>query len=179
LACLGLLFPAFYIQLYAIEHQLDLNLAFYTIAIINAASVFGRVFGTYLADIVGPINVLTPCVAGLALSNWLMLTIHDSASLVIVSILYGFFSGGFLALAFSSLASLAKHPSHTGSKTGIAFAISSFALLGSEPAHGALLTPMFKWIRPISFAGGFTTAATFVFIVVRHLVAREKGRQRV
>jgi len=179
LACFGMLFPAFYMQLYAIEHKLDANLAFYTIAIINAASIVGRLIGTFLADVVGPITVLTPSVAGLALSNWLMLAIHDSASLVIVSILYGFFSGAFLALILTSLASLAKQPSHVGSKTGIALAIASFALLGSAPSNGALLTPMFKWIRPITLSGVFTTVAAVFFVGVRQLVVREKGHQKV
>jgi len=175
----GLLFPTFYIQLYAVEHRLDTNLAFYSIAIINAASVIGRIVGNHIADLYGPINILIPSAAGTALSIWLVLAINNSASLVIISILYGVFSGSYLSLVVATLASVAKHPSHIGSKTGIALAISSLSLLGSTPIHGALLTSTFKWIRPITFSGTFVTVAVFFFIMARQMIAKERGTQRV
>jgi hypothetical protein len=36
---LGLFTPIFYIQLYSINHGMDRNLAFYTVTILNGASV--------------------------------------------------------------------------------------------------------------------------------------------
>jgi len=178
LVAFGLLFPAFYIQNYAIEHNLNRNLAFYTIAIINASSVFGRIIGNHMGDIVGPVNMIAPATAGTALSIWLMLAIKNSASLVIVSIIYGFFSGAYLSLAVAGLASLARKPSHVGSKTGLCLAICSFAFLGSAPAQGALLTADLKWIRPIVFSGVFTTAAFVVYLVVHQVLYLERGTRR-
>jgi len=178
-ACFGLIFPVVYMQLYAIEHGLDPNLAFYSIAIINAASAVGRVGGNFLADIVGPFTVITPTVFGLSLSIWLMLAIKNSASLIIVCIIHGMFSGAYFALVVLSLASLAKEPSHIGSKVGVALAIASFAFLGSTPSHGALLTPTFKWIRPVAFAGVFTGVAAVLHIFILLRIRREKGSKRV
>jgi len=175
----GLLFPAFYIQLYAIKHKLDTNLAFYTIAIINASSVFGRLIGNHLADIWGPVNIITPSAAGTALSIWLMLAIKNSASLVIVSIIYGFFSGAYLSLVVAVLASISKKPSHIGSKTGLCLAIVSFVFLGSTPAQGAVLTSEYNWVRAIVFSGSFTTVSFLVYIVAHHILYKETGRRRV
>jgi len=175
----GFLFPAFYIQLYAIEQGLDANLAFYTVAIINASSIIGRVGGNYCADKLGPINILLVAVAGTALSVWLVLAINNSASLVVVSILYGIFSGGYLSLVVTVLASLAKHPTHIGSKTGIGLAIASFALLGAPPSQGAILTSQFKWTRTTVFCGTMTVISFVFFVIGRQLVVKERHTQRV
>ena len=40
---LGLFFPIFYIQVYCISKGLDSTVTFYSLAILNAGSVFGRV----------------------------------------------------------------------------------------------------------------------------------------
>jgi len=179
LVAFGLFFPIFYMQIYAIRHNIDNNLAFYSIAIINAASVVGRILVNHMADRFGPVNLITICTAGTALSIWLMLAIKNSASLIIVSLIYGFFSGAFLSLAIAVLASLSKKPSHVGSKTGLCLAILSFAFLGSSPAQGAILTPEFKWVRAIVFSGVFTTAGVPILIVVQRILSKERGRFRV
>jgi len=175
----GLLFPIVYMQLFAIKHGLDANLAFYSLAIINASGIFGRIAGNHMADLIGPINMLVPAAAGTCLSIWLTLAIKNSVSLVIVSILYGAFSGAYLSLTIAALGSLAKIPAHIGSKVGVGLALTSFSLLGSSPSQGALLTPFFNWIRPIAFSGGMSAAGTIFHIIVRQVVARSKGSQRV
>lgn len=54
-------FPAFYIQLFARTHGLEANLSFYSLAIMNAASVFGRVLPNWAADKWGKLEVFVPC----------------------------------------------------------------------------------------------------------------------
>lgn len=60
-ASLGMYFPAFYIQLFARTHGLEANLSFYSLAIMNAASVFGRVLPNWAADRWGKLEVFLPC----------------------------------------------------------------------------------------------------------------------
>lgn len=60
-ASLGMYFPAFYIQLFARTHGLEANLSFYSLAIMNAASVFGRVLPNWAADRWGKLEVFVPC----------------------------------------------------------------------------------------------------------------------
>ena len=60
-ASLGMYFPAFYVQLFARMHGMSSGLAFYSLAIMNAASVFGRVAPSWLADRWGLLEVFVPC----------------------------------------------------------------------------------------------------------------------
>lgn len=50
----GLFYPFFYCQVFARLHGVPENIAFYSLAIINAASVFGRVLPNFIADKVSP-----------------------------------------------------------------------------------------------------------------------------
>ncbi|KAJ7634073.1 major facilitator superfamily domain-containing protein [Mycena polygramma] len=60
LSSIGFYFPVLYIQLYSVQHSVGSNLAFYSIAILNVSSAFGRISGNYLADVYGPFNVQIP-----------------------------------------------------------------------------------------------------------------------
>jgi hypothetical protein len=63
------------------------------LAMLNGASAFGRLVANWLADRYGPFNVLVPsCLFSGALII-AMLGVTSSAALVVVSLLYGFFSG--------------------------------------------------------------------------------------
>lgn len=58
---MGLYAPFFYVQTYAIEYDItNTNLAFYLLAIINSASVFGRIIPNFVADRTGPFNMIIP-----------------------------------------------------------------------------------------------------------------------
>ncbi|KAJ7983178.1 MFS general substrate transporter [Mycena polygramma] len=164
---IGLTFPLVSIQLYSTQHRVGSNLAFYSatmvlshphpkVAIMNGSSAFGRIAGNHLADIYGPINVETWCTfitGGLvAYSEY-----EDSAaSLEVVSILYGVFSGELslplarLALTLGCLASLARTPNE--GLNGLAMALCSMGVLTSSPIQGALLSSNFLWIRPAAFS---------------------------
>ncbi|PPQ75778.1 hypothetical protein CVT24_002639 [Panaeolus cyanescens] len=149
----GFYFPLIYLQLYAIKHGIDPNLSFYSIAILNSFSALGRVGANHMADIYGPINLLTPCTLITAASIFSVFGVQGHGSLIAVSIIYGLFSGAWLSLSVASLNSLARHPSETGARTGLALALGSFGSLGSAPVQGALLTDDFHWNRPIIFSG--------------------------
>ncbi|KAJ6501150.1 MFS general substrate transporter [Mycena vitilis] len=174
-ASVGLTFPLVYIQLYSTQHRVGSDLAFYSasypVAIMNGSSAFGRIAGNHLADLYGPINVETWCTFITGGLVWAVLGIDDAASLVVVSILYGVFSGACtlcgvfnspaitrcfppgLALAFGCLASLAKTPNEVGARMGLALAFCSMGFLTSSPIQGTLLTSNFFWIRPAAFSG--------------------------
>jgi len=166
-------------QLFANTRGLDENLAFYSLAIINVAGFPGRIIGNHLADLFGPLNMLIPAAAGSSLSIWLMLAIRNPASLIVVSIIYGAFSGSYFSISVAALASLAKAPSDIGSKTGLGLAIVSFGIFGAGPIQGALLTSSFHWIRPIAFSGAITGAGALIHTVGRFMVAKEKGTRWV
>lgn len=62
-----------FIQLYAVEHNIDSGLAFYSLAILNAASFIGRILGNFMADMYGPWNLIVPCTVSTGAMIWAVL----------------------------------------------------------------------------------------------------------
>ncbi|KZT61355.1 MFS general substrate transporter [Calocera cornea HHB12733] len=114
---LGLYLVFFYVQLYAETQGISETVAFYTLAMLNGASVFGRTVPNYLADKVGPITVLIPASALAGTIVFALLGIRDVASLAVVCMLYGFFSGAYVSLLGPTFASMADDVSEIGSAT--------------------------------------------------------------
>ncbi|KAJ7463726.1 MFS general substrate transporter [Mycena latifolia] len=178
LVLLGLYFPVIYIQLFSVQHNVGSNLAFYSVTMLNAASGFSRVVVNHFADLYGPFNVQVVCSLCCGAIIWAMLGIHDGASLVVVSLLYGAFSGAFLSLGFACFASLAKGPEEVGARAGVALALCSIGTLVSAPIQGALLTGSYHWLRPIVFSATVAFAGSALFVVTRTLHSRATGNWR-
>ncbi|GLB40213.1 putative MFS general substrate transporter [Lyophyllum shimeji] len=176
----GVYFPIFYLQLYSV-HRADVGttLAFYSLAIVNACSAVGRISGNFFADRFGPWNLQAPCALVTAATIWAVLGVKDPATLIVVSILYGLFSGAGLSLSVAGWASLAQTPHEAGARTGVALAVASFGILGSAPAQGALLGKQFRWIQPIAFAGTLVLGSSVLFLITRSLLVRKRGTWKV
>ncbi|KAF8888098.1 major facilitator superfamily domain-containing protein [Infundibulicybe gibba] len=167
-----------YLQLYAVEHDVDNTLAFYSLAILNGAGIIGRIAANHMADTYGVWNIQVPTTLFTTATIWAILGINSVASLIVVSILYGVFSGAWLSLTVAGLASLSIGE-EVGARVGVALAIASVGLLVSAPIQGALLTSKFLWIRPIAFSGSFMFLATILYAITRTLLVKKKKTQRV
>ncbi|KAF8183031.1 major facilitator superfamily domain-containing protein, partial [Mycena galopus ATCC 62051] len=150
LANVGNFFPLTYIQLYAEQHSVRNSVSFYSITSINAAGVLGRIAGNYFGDVYGPVNVQTLFTTFTGAMMWAVFGIHNSWSLLLVSVLFGIFSGA--ALSFLCLLSFARNRGEIGARTGLAFVFIGISSLISTPLQGAILTKHFIWIRPILFS---------------------------
>ncbi|QRV97282.1 major facilitator superfamily transporter [Ceratobasidium sp. AG-Ba] len=179
LVLLGLFTPIFYIQLFAVVHGLDSTLAFYSLAILNAASVFGRTIPNFLSDKSGPFNLLIPCSAISGALIFAMLGVKSSGALIVFAILYGFFSGAYVSLLSPMIISLSSNISEIGIRLGITFGIIAFAALTGTPIAGALLTEQQKWWRPITFSGIIVLSGSAVLGVARAIQVKRKGHSRV
>ncbi|TFY50494.1 hypothetical protein EVJ58_g11027 [Rhodofomes roseus] len=172
----GLFFPYFYLQLFAVSHGLNATFGFYTLAILNAGSVFGRTMPNMLADHLGPLNMLTAVSFGAGILILALFGISSVASVAVFAVLYGFFSGAVLSLVSPALASLSPHPSQIGARLGIAFFLGSVCNLTGTPIDGALLTAgPYHWYRPIIFSATTILVGAFVIGVGRTLNARRRG----
>ncbi|QRV97283.1 major facilitator superfamily transporter [Ceratobasidium sp. AG-Ba] len=179
LVLLGLFLPIFYIQLFSVVHGLDRNLAFYSLAILNAASIFGRTIPNFVADKFGAFNLLIPCSAITGALIFAMFGVKSSGALVVFSILYGFFSGAYVSLISPLIISLSNNITEIGIRLGIAFAIVGFAALTGTPIAGALLTDHLVWWRPITFSGIIVLGGSAVLCVARAIQVKRKGHSRV
>ncbi|KAI2464598.1 MFS general substrate transporter [Annulohypoxylon bovei var. microspora] len=105
---LGAFTPLFYIPTYAVSRGVDPTLASYFLAIINAASTFGRVIPGILADKFGRLNIFVfgGFVTGIVIFCWDK--VETTAALIVYSIIIGFVSGTGMGL--SSFAALIGPP---------------------------------------------------------------------
>ncbi|THU98498.1 MFS general substrate transporter [Dendrothele bispora CBS 962.96] len=152
----GVFFPYFYLQLFSILHGVDPNISFYTLAIMNASSMPGRIIPNGLADRYGPFNAIIPCAAACGILIFALFGVNTVAGVVVFSILYGFFSGAFLSLCAPCVASMSTNPSEVGwvsVRFGIAFALTGIGALTGTPITGALLGETFPWSKALIWSG--------------------------
>ncbi|KAL2863876.1 MCT family MFS transporter [Aspergillus lucknowensis] len=158
----------FYVQSYAIETGIvDDHLGFYLLSMLNAGSTFGRIMPNFIADHTGPLNMLIPASAITAILSFVWVGVHTTPGIIILSILYGIFSGGFVSLPPVVLASLTKDMRELGTRMGMVFAITSVGLLIGTPIGGAILGPLHEYLGVQLFTGCCLTASALIFMGVR------------
>lgn len=173
LGFLGLYTPFFYVQDFALYHQLPISIVFYLLPIINAASTLGRLLPNFLADKIGCLNMIIPCVtiSGILVLIWLACT--TLGSLVVFCILFGFFSGAFVSLPPAVIASISKDPKKIGVRVGQSFSMVSVALLAGPPISGAIMSgENGRFTGTAIFAGIVVLFGGFTLIVARLLWSR-------
>ncbi|KAJ7069913.1 MFS general substrate transporter [Mycena amicta] len=176
----GIFYPYFYLQLFAVLHGVDKNVAFYTITVLNSASILARTIPNFIADKLGPLNVAIPMTAVSGGLVFAMLHLNTVASLFTFAAFYGFFSGAFMSLLAPIMSSFAFTVHEIGSRIGIAMFVLAFPLLTGAPITGALLhPPEYTWWRGVVFSGVVQLSGVALLIVSRALVARRKGTWRV
>ncbi|KAG8754937.1 hypothetical protein FRC14_004522 [Serendipita sp. 396] len=190
---LGIFTPIFYMQLFAITHSIPPSLAFYTITILNGGSVLGRILPNLFGDLFGPFNAIIVCTLGCAVLILAMLGAGSGqAAIILVSLLYGIFSGAYISLISPLMASLAKGVHEIGIRMGFAFTVVSFAGLAGTPIMGALLGNVdnshhgdgefgagLHWNRPIGVSAAFMFLGFGLLIVARSITAGRKGTWKV
>ena len=152
------------------------NLSFYTLSLLNASSIFGRILPNLIADTTGPLNIMLPSVLITFTLAFSWLSIHTSASLIVFCILYGFFSGTFVSLPPTTIVTLSPSLGVVGTRMGMCFAIAGLGLLAGTPVAGQLILRV-GFRAAIAFSGG-TTALGWGFMVCARL-AKAGPRLRV
>lgn len=170
LAFMGLYTPFFYVEYYAIEYKItSTNLAFYTLPIINCASVFGRIIPNFIADKIGPMNIIIPASFVSGVICLCLIPVRSEAALIIICLLYGFFSGALVSLPPTVYVHLSlKNRGMIGTRMGMGFFCTSFGLLLGTPICGWILAGSsyaFVWLFGglLLLVGGFSmfVARTF------------------
>ncbi|KAI9931613.1 hypothetical protein ASPWEDRAFT_389341 [Aspergillus wentii DTO 134E9] len=164
-----------YIQPYALDSNIvDANLGFYLLSILNAASSFGRVGPNALADKTGPLNVLTPFSTATAILAFAWIGVHNTPGIIVLTALYGFWSGGFVSLPPVVMATMTKDIRDLGTRLGQVFAITSIALLVGTPIGGAILSSTGSYLGVQLFTACCLISSGMLFASVRFL--RSGGR---
>ncbi|MCJ1423973.1 hypothetical protein MMC29_001860 [Sticta canariensis] len=140
-AYLGFFIPIFYVQPYALEARvMSTELAVHLVPILNAASVPGRIIPGILARKGNPVAVLFGAAAVSGVLGFAWIGIHNAGGIVAFAVLYGFFSGAFVALPAVVLTALTPDPSTLGTRMGMCSTVCSLGSLCGAPVAGALLS---------------------------------------
>ena len=136
----ALFIPLTYISSYMISSGFDETFSFRILAIVNAASVFGRVLPGYWGDKVGPFNsnisaVLLSVFAALAV--WLPFG-DTTPGIVVFAVLIGFASGNNISISPVCIGRLCK-TQHYGRYYATSYTVVAVACLVSIPVGGEIL----------------------------------------
>lgn len=136
---LGMYTPFVYIQTYAVDSGLiGPGFATYLLAILNAASILGRILPSMISHRVGVMNTIIVSIAVLCITALCLLAVKSGAGVVIVVVIYGFVSGTFFATQPTVFVRLTANRAYIGTRFGMAFTVMSVALLFGPPVAGAL-----------------------------------------
>ncbi|XDG05437.1 hypothetical protein ABKA04_005052 [Annulohypoxylon sp. FPYF3050] len=137
---LGAFLPFNFIIVQAKEAGTPVDLTNYLVPIINAASIFGRIFPAHLGDVYGVFNVcivFTLFSGVISLALWLPAA--STAPIIVFTVLYGFASGLTLAIIPALVASISDIHK-LGFRVGTLYAFSAFGSLFGSPIAGAIVT---------------------------------------
>jgi len=179
LALLGLFYPIFYLQLFAVTHGINQNLAFYTVSLINAGGVVGRIVPNVLADFFGGYNVLIPVTLLTGVFVLALLGVTNAGGVIAVSLLYGAMNAGFISVVPALLAEISNNVGEVGLRMGLWFSSACLAALFGQPISGALLTDKYVWAHGTIFAGVCLLAGGVIMLVSRYLFIRKAGGSQI
>ncbi|KAI0087793.1 major facilitator superfamily domain-containing protein [Irpex rosettiformis] len=176
----GILFPFFYLQLYANLHGVPENVTRYLIPIMNAATLLGRIIPFMYAERFGCFNVIVPMTSIAGVLIFAMFGAGSTGGLLAFAIVYGTFAGGFLSLVAPMVAMFAKSVDEVGIRVGLACTVASFAMLTGNPISGAILhSPDYFWDKAIIFNAVLVLASGASMAISRGMLAKAKGTQWV
>ncbi|KAK4051788.1 hypothetical protein OIO90_004612 [Microbotryomycetes sp. JL221] len=179
LIMLGLYLPYYYIQNYALQNGVAENVAFYSLSILNAASLFGRIIPNWLADKYGPFTILIPnCFAsGFLIFAWIGLC-KSTAGTVVFCVLFGFASGAYVSMMPACVACMTppNRMDEIGIRIAMAFLVVSVAALCGTPINGAIVTANDgSYVESAIFSGVVVLAGSVVNVGTHYVLRRRKG----
>lgn len=169
---LGLMTPLFYLPSYAQDHGMSRDLSFYTLAILNATSLFGRLLSGHFAHTLGRFNLLifSSVIASILVFCWMRIT--STAAIIVFSALYGFPSGSIVALMPVALALVAPEPGQIGTYIGMALGFYGIAALVGTPITGALISHYGGYEQAMIFSGVVLLVGASLLLFARYAFAK-------
>ncbi|EMR62706.1 putative mfs monocarboxylate protein [Eutypa lata UCREL1] len=146
------------------------TLALYLLPILNSASAVGRVLPNWLADKIGPINVVIPGSLIIGVILLCNLAVANAGGLICTALFFGFLSGIFVATPPLLFMVLTKDKTKLGARMGMAYALVGLSVLPGGPGAGAVLQHDWNrldWAAAWTYAGILPLSAFAVFCALR------------
>lgn len=164
---LGFFVPIFYLQTYALGHGMAhaRDLALNLIAILNGASVLGRLTPSLVTQRIGPLNTMIAVAASAGAVAFGWIGVRDVAGNVVFAILYGFFSGGIVSLPPVVVASITEDLSFLGARMGTSSLFNAAGSLCGPPIAGTILRAQNGEYLGLQMFAGVAISTTALFIL--------------
>lgn len=168
---IGLYVELFYISFFGeVTGYTDSSMSFYLVPILNAGSVFGRTLPNMLSDKIGPLNVIIPGAFICAILVFCNMAVSSLGGIVVQALLFGFFSGIFVALPPVCFFSLTADKTKLGTRLGMGFAVIALGVLAGGPGGGGILQSdpeNLNWNGTWAYSAATLIAAGVIFLGAR------------
>ena len=172
--------PIYYLQSYALTHGMQgQDLANYLLAILNAASIPGRIVPSFVADKAGALNTFIAICFLTGATNLYWISVSNAAGNIAFAVLSGFFSGGVVSLAPVVLAGITVDLGCLGTRLGAVAVLKGLGSLIGAPAAGAILGATGKYLGIQLFAACSILLTAFFLVVLWFVLRREKAKSSV
>lgn len=164
--------PSLYLPLFA-ETEIvgfqgrNTDLATYLIAVVNGASVIGRIAAGAIATFIGPTETSTLATACSALIAFMWIVVKSKAGTIVWAIFWGLASSVIVAMPGAVIPLFCPSMDIIGTRMGMFWAGLGAGLLVGSPAAGALIdvrAENIHWWRLQVFTGVFMTAGALSFV---------------
>ena len=164
---IGLFTPIFFLPSYAVSRGMDSTLASYLLAIVNAASTFGRIIPGILADKFGRINVLAIGGLSTGITILCMTCATSTPGLVVYAVFFGFTSGTIISGALAAMSECVDDARDLGTYMGMGLGTASVAVLIGPPINGALLSNSGTFLHSTIFSGVMSIVGGLLAVVAK------------
>lgn len=163
----GIFAPLNYLPVEAANAGMRPQLVQYLVPILNAASLFGRLFAGFLGDRIGRYNIfIGVCYLSGVWILGLWIPLRTDPALVAFAVLFGFSSGAYVSLV-APLTMQISPVAEFGFRTGIVFFVSSIGGLTTNPITGALIDSPLGYTAAKIFPGVFCVVGTTLILAAR------------
>ena len=124
-----------------------------------------------------PLAVLAPGALLCGFLTFVMLAVKTLPGIIVITLIYGFFSGIFIALPPVCFVRLTADKSKVGTRMGMGFTIFGFGVLAGGPGGGGVLGEHgdnLHWANLFVYAGVLATASGVFMTVLRFWLTKGK-----
>ncbi|KAI0381105.1 MFS general substrate transporter [Hypomontagnella monticulosa] len=175
----GVYFAFYYLASFsrtAIEPTMSYTDSLNLLLLLNGIGIVGRLLPNYLADRVGPLNLMIPTCLGCGVTVLAWMAVHTPGQLYGWSVAYGIVGGALQSLFPAGLSSLTTDLRKQGTRMGMVFTIVSFAVLTGNPIAGAIIGSMGgSYMGAQAFTGSSLLLGMTLLSVARWVRMRRTG----
>lgn len=168
----GMFIPLVFIPTFAEQNGLPEVLASYLVAMVNGASIPGRIIPGILGDRFGRFNLLFAAGLSTAVISFCWVRATSTAGIVVLAVSFGFSSGAILSGASIAVTQCTDDPKEIGTYMGQGIALASVSVLIALPVAGVMLRT-YGGFREISVLCGVMTLVGTALIVAAKATTKE------